>query len=596
MVLVKRRDVVSLPVIIALFLLLGVLATLQYSWLGQISVAQRERMEATIRAAASGFAQELNVEVTRVYRLGTNIQVAGRRGNLKREIAMIVENWLVSAPYPEILEEVFVYTHQPGNSSLERFDELSGEFVTTDWPLELEEVYDWLEEGFEGRQSKRTGRVFSDVPAFVFPVFSSASGSAGDRGLRALVLSMDRAFLSNQLFPALSDKYLSAKSGPGYNLAIIGREEPRKVIYRSAEEARDSMTGDVSVPVFRIINPNRFRALEALAGDPPSGVESPNIPVGAENLEGTWTHGELIQRAAFTQPQWDLFVAHKVGSLEAAVNRMRLRNLGISGGILLLLGITVGLVVAATRRAQELANDQMKFVAGVSHELHTPLAAIKIAGQNLKDGVIQAGPQVRRYGELIEKESRRLSSMVQRVLDFSTFQAGEKSFDLKEIQLLDVLDEVILDHFSELNESGFTLETDLPDKLPPVAGDAGALKQVFANLLDNAIKFSKGEKWLRVSATHLELEESGEVVIRFEDHGMGIEEKVVGRVFEAFFRSGSAAEVAGSGLGLSVAKYIIDGHGGRITIETKEGEGSIFSVYLKEQTSRDRKESQGYDD
>jgi signal transduction histidine kinase len=112
-------------------------------------------------------------------------------------------------------------------------------------------------------------------------------------------------------------------------------------------------------------------------------------------------------------------VQHEGGSLEAAVAAVRRRNLGISFGILLLLTISVVLLTMSSRREQRLARQQMEFVAGVSHEPRTPVAVIRSAAENLAQGVVASGERVKRYGETIEAEARRLGDMVERGLQYA---------------------------------------------------------------------------------------------------------------------------------------------------------------------------------
>ena len=117
---------------------------------------------------------------------------------------------------------------------------------------------------------------------------------------------------------------------------------------------------------------------------------------------------------------------HPSGSLEAAVNAARRRNLIVSSSILAVLGVSVGLLVLSTRRAQELARQQMEFVAAVSHELRTPLAVIRSAAENLADGVVNDEAQIRKYGELVRNEGRRLTEMVEQILEFAGIQSGQR--------------------------------------------------------------------------------------------------------------------------------------------------------------------------
>src|SRR4029079_7870929 len=118
-------------------------------------------------------------------------------------------------------------------------------------------------------------------------------------------------------------------------------------------------------------------------------------------------------------PSWRILLQHADGSLDAAVAHARLRNLYLSFGILATLMISVGLILFNARRSERLAAQQMDFVATVSHELRTPLAVIRSAAQNLAAGVVPDPAQARQYGDLIETEGRRLTDMVEQVLEYA---------------------------------------------------------------------------------------------------------------------------------------------------------------------------------
>ena len=122
--------------------------------------------------------------------------------------------------------------------------------------------------------------------------------------------------------------------------------------------------------------------------------------------------------------RWQLRLSHRAGSVDAAVGRARNRNLLVSSTVLLLLAVSFGLMVVATRRAQRLAAQQVEFVAGVTHELRTPLAVIRSAGENLADGVVESPEDVRQYGALITGEGRKLGAMVERVMDYAGMQGS----------------------------------------------------------------------------------------------------------------------------------------------------------------------------
>ena len=135
------------------------------------------------------------------------------------------------------------------------------------------------------------------------------------------------------------------------------------------------------------------------------------------------------------------------------MNSARRRNLLVSSSVLALLGISVGFLVVTTRRAQELARQQMEFVAAVSHELRTPLAVIRSAADNLAEGVVHDDAQVRKYGELVRGEGRRLTEMVEQILELAGIHSGQRSFALRPVALDPLLQEVIRASSTLLDEA-----------------------------------------------------------------------------------------------------------------------------------------------
>jgi signal transduction histidine kinase len=262
------------------------------------------------------------------------------------------------------------------------------------------------------------------------------------------------------------------------------------------------------------------------------------------------------------------------------VARVRRRNLAVGLGVLALLGATAAVLAAGAQRARRLARQQMEFVAGVTHELNTPLAAIRSAGQNLADGIVTDPAQVRRYGGLIEKEGGRLGALVAQVLDFAGIESGNRAYAAEPLSVAALVDEVLRDHRLVLDQAGMTVERDVPPDLPEVRGDAAALRRALANLLANAAKFAAAGRWVAVRASGAPGGRA--VVLRVEDRGPGIPRDERGRVFEPFYR-GPAAErnaTPGSGLGLSLVRHVVRAHGGSVHVEGREGGGAAVVVEL----------------
>jgi signal transduction histidine kinase len=217
----------------------------------------------------------------------------------------------------------------------------------------------------------------------------------------------------------------------------------------------------------------------------------------------------------------------------------------------------------------------------VTHELNTPLAAIRSAGQNLAAGIVTDAAQVRRYGDLIEKEGGRLTALVTQVLDFAGIESQNRAYAMEPLALAKLVDEVLRDNALVLQQAGLRLERDVPQDLPLVRGDASALKRVVANLIGNAVKFAASGGSLAVRAYRLP-PDGRAVVLRVEDRGPGIPREERERVFEPFYR-GPAAErnrAPGSGLGLSLVRHVVRAHGGSVRAEAREGGGAALVVEL----------------
>ena len=203
-------------------------------------------------------------------------------------------------------------------------------------------------------------------------------------------------------------------------------------------------------------------------------------------------------RARTEEGRWELAVWHPVGSLELVVAKARRRNMAISLAMLVMLGIAAVLMVVSTRSARRLARQQMDFVAAVSHELRTPLTAMRSAGQNLADGIVSDPEGVQKYGELIEREGRRLTEMIGRVLTFAGIRSGRQIYRTEAVDAAEIVETVLRDRGTVLEEKGFEVHTELADDLPRVIGDAVALRQVVSNLIDNALKYASDGRWLGV--------------------------------------------------------------------------------------------------
>jgi signal transduction histidine kinase len=280
--------------------------------------------------------------------------------------------------------------------------------------------------------------------------------------------------------------------------------------------------------------------------------------------------------------RWRLLVQHQSGSLEAAVAHLRRRNLGVSFGILLLLTVSVALLAATSRRAHRLAQQQMEFVAGVSHELRTPVAVIRSAAENLSHGVVDGGDRVKRYGNLLETEARRLGEMVERVLQYAGIEAGLAAGARVSLAPSEIIEGAIESSLPMLDPEQITVEREYAPNLPTVLGDGIALRSAVQNLIANAAKYGGRDRWIGIKTEQAQHRRRSEVRITVSDHGPGIPAAELPHIFDPFYRGADAVarQIHGNGLGLSLVRQIVAAHGGRVTVTTRAGIGSSFTIAL----------------
>jgi signal transduction histidine kinase len=236
------------------------------------------------------------------------------------------------------------------------------------------------------------------------------------------------------------------------------------------------------------------------------------------------------------------------------------------------------LAAAFNRMSQELEHleaSRRDLVANVSHELKTPITAIRAHLENLLDGVEQPDP---RTLQVMLTQSERLGRLVEQLLDLSKLESGEVALYREEMPLAPVVTQVMSEIDVARSDQGVHLAHDLSGDLPPVDADRERVHQVLFNLVDNAVRFTPSGGEVRIEARH----HDGVVQVRVADTGTGIPPEHLPRLFERFYRvdSARAREDGGTGIGLAIARSVVEAHGGHLEAESELGKGSVFTFDL----------------
>ncbi len=237
--------------------------------------------------------------------------------------------------------------------------------------------------------------------------------------------------------------------------------------------------------------------------------------------------------------------------------------------------LALAFTMRAWRRSEELAAMQREFVAQVSHQLKTPLSALSAATETLQMDRVQSPHQLSQYLGIIQGETTRLSSLVQRVLEFSRVQES-RQYEFERVDLAALVRETV-DAFAQgLPGPQGVFRVESCEAGPAVHADPAAIEQVIVNLLDNAVKYSDGAPEITVRIKSVR----SRATIEVEDRGVGIAPHDQARIFERFYRSAEASHRRGFGLGLPIVRELVRAHGGTVDVSSTPGVGSIFRVTL----------------
>jgi len=566
----QRRARLSWLFLGALFALCGILAILQYRWIGEVSVAARDRLHGSLAATLVRLSQGLNTELAADCAALVPQNAQGDAQAAEEELVSRFAQWKSSTRHGPLFRRVAMAVPQKQDLQLLSLDLDRGAPRESSWPTEWSEMKARLESRLSpGAWDNRNpltppgGAGFNapheeftmEAPIFAPPTARNAPAPPR-RETAWLIIELNPAYLRDVLLPEILQRYLGTGGNLDYQVEIVAKTAEKTVIYRSDPgQPKIAASADASASLF---DPQQFFWP---AGRGPGPGRGPSPDSG----------------------RWQILVRHRAGSLEAVVSRARWSNLAIAAGVLLLIVATAAALIRFTRRTQKLAELQMDFVAGVSHELRTPLTVIHTAAYNLQGKMAHDPGQVERYGALIQRESGRLNALVEQILQFAMAEKGRVIQEREPLSIEGVIEEAVTASKTLIDGSHCVIEKIVEPGLPQVLGDRAALRQAVENLLANAAKYGiEGGNWIGVFAARSQDPARDEVEIRVADRGPGIPREEQEQIFDPFFRGARALEdqIRGTGLGLSLVRKIVEAHGGSICVESEPPQGTVFVLHL----------------
>jgi len=572
--------------IVLLVIALLTLAGLQYHWIGQISVAERQRLEANVRVSSNRFVGDFNSEIRS---LTSSLDFRGYEPTAPAIVARY-RSWAENSGYSDLVRNFYVVRYSPTSEarlSQINLQEQSYEFA--EWPTRLVPLRSFFQResstGPERRNISNPPRAFPGLEG-TSAVLIQLSGRPPDpfRGRGEppppppmqvteswLIVELDETTLSKQLFPALVMRDFPMTGDQDYRVAVVSVPSSVPIFSTGkAWTAEDLASFDYSTDL--IGASGMFGTIGGAGrGTPPrTGRGGP----------GVGSRGGP-QPAAYVGQGMRLLVKHEAGSLELAVSNLRRRNLAISFGILLVLGLGAGAGIVSGQRARTLGKLQMEFAAGVSHELRTPLAVIQSAAHNLRAGVVRDREGIEEYATIVQKEARRLSDMVEQVMTYAETQSGRKRYHIEPVDLNVAVDRALQNMALPLNDARASIENRIDPQLQPAMADEVAVTQCVQNLLTNAVKYGSGSDCVQIEIESEVDSSAGTIRLSVIDHGPGVPLVDERYLFDPFHRGANATtNTPGNGLGLHLVRRMMEAQDGTVTYKPAANGGACFMLTL----------------
>jgi signal transduction histidine kinase len=304
-------------------------------------------------------------------------------------------------------------------------------------------------------------------------------------------------------------------------------------------------------------------------------------PVDERSFPIIFFDKELLEFAApYEQHReiWGLRTSYGPQAIPEIVSASTRPQLALMIVLALAMALGVFLVAGAAAREVRVAELKSNFVASVSHDLKTPLALIQLFAETLELGRVRTPERAQEYYRIINGESKKLTRLIENILDFSRMEAGLRPYRMEPADLSESVSKVLARMETQFSQGNFTVTPKIEADLPRIMADEGAAEQAIENLLANAMKYSGDAKRIEIAARRA----NGHIVVSVTDHGIGISRREQGRIFRKFYRVqrelGGGPQ--GTGLGLAIVDHTMRGHGGFVRVESEPDQGSTFSLHF----------------
>jgi len=515
--------------ILLLTVALAAVAVLEYRWIARVSEAERREQAERAEAFAQGVAAAIGEELMRTFDAFAAPE--------NQPVFPTYQRWRRETSHPKLVETVFVAERTGDDWSLHRLDLGTRELEPIPWPPYFESVRRKIATlDPRGPNAKWPPPLFAKMPGLFIVQRPAPMTPDFLHGVphRVVFLQMNDEALQSMVQAAASRQPQRAS----FHYALAAGD--RVLARASSEWPRDGVPEDASATVPRIrvaLRPYR-------------------TPAAAE---GEWT--VRVHRAG--------------GGLAAVLSSAHQRNVAVSAAIFLILAASVSMLLALIRRGQRLRAQQAAFVTMMTHELNTPVAVLRGAGENLRDGIVADPAQVRAYGSAIVSEAERLRGLTEDIVDVAGLRPRAAQRPMRDVAIAPLVQSTV-DRCRLLpNDPPLEIEVRVEDDLPPMRGDEQSLSRAIENLITNAIRHASAGGWIGVHARR----EAGGVAITVEDRGPGIASADAAHLFEPFHRGSAAEFIEGAGLGLAIVRHIATSHGGSIVLEPRT-KGAAFTLHL----------------